>query len=389
MQPLGPRISTAGTSYTATQVQAQLFGRRATERWLFDRWSQDLTYLADITGKVDVSHMPPVVAHDSTAAIKRGLTMRVRADAGLTLGTDLIVPHYQIQMPDGGFVDFRLGVYRASIVEREIAPSATWLNIEGRDLSELLAMAEFSAAYSVAAGARIVPAITTIAQGYGGATPIQVRIPDAGTTLPASLTWDAGASRLKAINDLLQAMNYIPAGFDEWGVLTSMPIPDYSAAQPAIVFDSTQGQSILSAYPARPKFDPSGAFNICTVKVEDPRRTPFTVTVKNTSGSSPVSLANFPPKGVLISDSKIVDAATAAARARTELQAAARVYQSGPYYLASFPALQDLDVCRLIFQTKDEGLSQGNYLTTRWQMTCQTRAEGNTEVTWQLIAQGV
>lgn len=383
MQPLG-RTSTAGTVYSATQVSGYLTAGNATERWVFDRLSAAGVYLSDLTPYVDLGK-PPVIAHDAAAATHRTLRLQVRGDAPLNYLQDLIRVHYQLLAPDGGWLDFPLGTFVTTPPDKQISQAVTWGQLHLSDLSQLLIDASFSYSFAVKAGTNYISAINQVVQSYGGPTPIVVRMLDPGLTVPAALTWDAGVTRLKAVTDLLAGINYNAPWFDELGFLRSEPVPDYNVVAASFTFDSTQGASILKDS-AQSRVDLTRSFNQVSVLVEDPRRNRFYVTYSNTDPASAISLVNWHPKTKLIRDSRLVDATRAQARAKAEIQNAARIYAPITFRSFPWPASQNLDVYGITFATAGEALSANRYLETRWTMTCATGADTLHEVTQIVVA---
>lgn len=270
--------STNGTSYTAAQVQQILLGG-AQESWRFDRLDASGKWLADITRYVDFVDNPAQVENDTTRSVMRTLSMSVQGNTPFNPLHDLIRPWYQVTAPDGGLLRWPLGLFTLLPITRTIDPGYTWQALTGADLTQLLADSAFQQSYSVSSGTNYLTAISTVIAQYTGATKIQVAIPDPGKALPSDLTWDAGTSYLQVIQDLLTAVNYYQPWCDEWGVLRSSPIPDYSTINPGYVFDTTKGASlVLNQITEDP--DWSSIYNQFLVKVEN------TSTASSTSGGT-------------------------------------------------------------------------------------------------------
>ena len=378
------RTSTAGTAYSAGQVATYLTAGNATERWVFDRLNAQGVYVSDLTPFVNFGK-PPMITHDTAAATHRTVRMEVRGDATLNYLQDLIRIHYQLLAPDGGWLDFVLGTFVTIPAERAINQAVTWGLLHLSDFSQLLTDSSFTNSFSVKAGTNYIVAINQVVQGYGGQTPIQVRMLDPGLTLPAAMVWEPGVTRLRAVTDLLAGINYNAPWFDELGILRSEAVPDYNAVAAAYTFDTTQGASILKDT-AQSKVDLARSFNQVSVLVEDPRRNRFYVTYSNTDPNSPVSLVNWHPKAKLIRDSRLVDVTRAQARAKAEIQQAARIYAPIIFRTLPWPASQNLDVYGVTYSTPEEGLTAYKYLETRWTMTCATGADTLHEVTRIVIA---
>lgn len=368
MQSLA-QVSNAGTAYTAAQVRAQLLGPNAQHYWRLRHLGPDGHPINDLAMYVDRANNPQV-EHDTNRAVKRTLDVTLLGGHGVSsFPTDLLQPWYWLQMPAGDAVGWPLGVFLAYPPKMVDTAAETLYQFQRLpDASQLLADSTFLASYGVPAGASYLAAINAIVAGYGGAFPIKTLIPDPGKALPAALGWEMGKSRLEAINDLLQAVNYFPAWFDEWGRLRSSPIPNWNYLLPTITFDGTSGQAIV--WPGvEEEPDATSAFNICVVKVEDPRRANFYATYTSTSPLSPTSITRWHAKAKYINDSKIVDYPTAYARAQAEVQTAARLVSQVRVSSFPWPLSQDNDVYGVLYSNPERGTVAYTALETLWRMT--------------------
>lgn len=404
MQPLG-KTSTKGTAYTASQVVAMMVNPAVVERWVVDRLDQHGNTLADISSFVDAAAMTktgaikgnqfaPVsgqrttssvmsIEHDSTRAVKRTLNMRCMANVTLSPLQDMLRIHYQLQAPDGGWLDWALGTFLLQIPDKEINPGFSWLQVKGTDVTQLLVDAAAPITWTVGAGISYLAAIQSVINSYGGGYQFQIQIPDPGLTLPATRSWKAGTSRLSIVNDLLAAVNYEDLWADEWGTLRSQSIPIWNLELPGYTFDSTSALNNLG-YPIKEVVDLSNAYNQILVVGADPRtalfrgqpifnyKVFFDFLYENDDPSSPISTKNWHPKLLKIDDSSIPNNAVAAQRAKVEAQKAALIYSTITLNSLPWPVSQNLDVYGLNISTPDEGLRQGKYLELGWTMACAT-----------------
>ena len=220
----------------------------------------------------------------------------------------------------------------------------------------------------------VIGGVQSLVAGASILTPIPVVIPDPGIVLPAAIGWQYGESPLKAINDLLAALNYFSAALDESGTLRSRPIPDWNQAVPTFTFDATQGAATVAA-PINMRPDFSRAFNVAVVVIEDPRRPALSMTVVNMRGDSPISVPNWHSKTQVIRDSRVVDAPTAYAVGLSAIQEAARIYNPLIVDTLPWPGSQDNDIYRLVYSNPDEGTVAANYVETRWTHRCAAGAK--------------
>jgi len=376
MQKLA-RVSTLGTSYDAKAVTDMLLDQQGQERWFFDQYDATLKNKTDFSPYVDFENTSPRITHDSTSAIQRSLTMTLRGDAPLkeiNFLSDIIGVRYQLRSPDGGWVEWQLGRFTLTPFDQDIYPGYTWNMLTTPDFGQLLTDATFISSYTVRKNVNYVGAVKAIAQGYGGRTPIFTNIQPSDAILPASRSFDAGETRLSAINKLLASISYFPAWFDEVGVMHSSKIPDYTKVKETFLFDTTSGSSI-TMIPIQERPDISKVYNQVLVIVEDARKTNnirMSYLWKNNNPKDPVSLKNWHPKTLTIRTSSIPDKKHMIARAVSEGQAASRVFGKLTAGTFPWPISQNRDVYRWIYSTPDEGFNNFLYVEMKWDMICKT-----------------
>jgi hypothetical protein len=376
MQPLS-RVSTLGTVYSAQQVGAALIAPSREERWRFELLDSSGRLVDDISTFVDYAATPEI-SYDTGFAVKRQIHLRVHADVGINALKQLVRPHYQMLMADGGWIDWPLGTFTLTPPEKEIRPGASWWSLTGYDMSQQLVDAAFTSSYGVNAGTSYASAIAGVINSYGGSYQYQILIPDNGKTLPASIGWDAGQSRLQAVNDLLAAISYYSLWVGELGQLRSMPFSDLMTQLPSFTYDATRTGSVR--VPMVERGDLSMVFNQFLVIVEDPRRESFNVYYENNNVDSPVSVRNWRPKMMPpIRDSRIVDAEAALARAKQEARQASRVYTPLTLDTLPWPLGQDNDVYGLVYKTNDEQLVNRSYSELSWTHRCKSGMSGTHE----------
>lgn len=377
MQPLG-RTSSKGTVYTAAQVAALLFAPALQETWKFDWLYPDGRYQGDFTKFLD-NQLPPRITHDATRAMKRDLTFNIRS-SGLAINPlqDLVRVHYQVTSPDGGFIDFVVGTFALLPPKKEVKVK-TNQTFQCADLSQLLIDGAFTGTFSLKAGNTIGTAVLAVVSSLGGPFPFQYSIPDTGRVLVSDLVWEAGVSRLQALNDIMASFSYLPIFFDAFGVLKSAPLPDYSTAQSTFTFDLMNTSA--GKIPVSEQKDLSMAFNQCVVVVERSNPTPVSISqlAQNTSVLSEVSIPRWHPKmGPIIRDSTIIDSVVAGQRALYELQKAARIYDPITVQTLPWPVSEDLDYYSLFYNTSDEGVQFNKFLELGWTMECLAGGAGST-----------
>jgi hypothetical protein len=371
MQALGPRVSTVGTTYSAAAVQAVLTSSTAQEQWRFFRYDQTAAERAEITQYVALGSA--TVTHDTTRDVHRELVCDIRADAGLNWLSDIIGVHYQVRMPDTGWVDFALGLFVIVTATKTITHGVTWRHVDAFDFGQFLVDAKFTDSYTAPNGASYLYVISQIMIPFlPNGAPAPLIYPPPTQAIPTSLVWDVGVSRLQACNDLLTAVSYNPLWFDELGTPRSEPMQDFTLMAPPFTFDTTllagTGNIVLDTINENP--DTSNAYNVTTVTVQDPQRATIAVTYTNTNPLSRTSVTNWRVKSQVISDSTISDATAAMARAKAETQAAARIHLLVTLPTFPWPASQNLDLYGATWVSADDGVNFATYVELGWIMNC-------------------
>lgn len=361
---------------TTAQVIAQLQAQTNEMQWKYDRLSVGLVPLSDLSSYVLNNYNgAPKIDYDTTSGVKRQMTLDLRGDNPIAPRSDLIRVRFQLWSTVlKAWLEWPLGVFCTYEPKKMIFPGRTIQTFTCYDLTMLLNDTGLQDALSYTAGTSAMSAVTQtvgLFASQGGRTPLNVSMPGlAQVKLSQPLSWRLGDSLLKVINDILDACAWLPCWADENGLLKSAPIPDDSKTPAAYLFDTTQpGHLVLMPIEEDP--DPSQSGNVQVVRVEDPKRTPFTQIYTNTNPASPVSVPNWRPKMLpVISDSSIVDATAAQTRATRAGQAAGRLFVVTKVSTPPWPFSQNRDVFNMIINTSMEGLRDDNYLEQKWSHYC-------------------
>lgn len=382
--------STAGTAYTAAQVYSVLCAS-GVDTFRYEWLGPDGHQCQDITAWVVPT---PTITHDSTAAVKRTITMTF--DLGTTGGgawpeqinlyTDLFKVYYRIQAPDStlaapSWLEWEVGtfVYSSNTVTHyPWGDQAAWT---GADVGQIFVLDQFQQTTAFNAGANVVQACGSIIQGLQGPVDAQMSIPDLGQALGASISWNAGTSKLQALGDLLTAGNYYTPWFDG---LTgrSRPIPDINGVLPSWTWNTLTGQSVITQTPSLEDEDRTTGANTVIVVGQAPTATTSATTTTTTPAAapqatyvndrsdSPISTANWFTVVAVINDSTVTDVATARIRARVDAQALARVYAAFSVYSLVFPVFEDHDFFELVYSNPTAGTVDEVYEMLGWTMQC-------------------
>lgn len=264
------------------------------------------------------------VTYDQDRDIKMSFEATVRDPSRVRPYEDFLAPFLTLTYADGAEVTEQLGLYVAAPPKRTATPQLTRGQLDGRDLTWLLASETVDAPYTVAAGTNYLAAVQTILAGMGIT---RFSFPATGLTLATATTWPPGTSKLRIVNDLLQGAGYYALYMTRDGRLTSQPWRTLASVEPAVRYatPATGRVRVVGAVEIEP--DVSRLANKITVIRDDPGKAPLVATAVNDNPASPVSTVSL---GVTIArevrDQNLATQAEANALARRLLEEAASVY---------------------------------------------------------------
>jgi hypothetical protein len=219
------------------------------------------------------------------ADIKRTATFQLKDTDQVDFLSNRIKPYIQLRIPPYGpndWVEWPQGVFLLSSPQRTTDTTGTrWRSVTAYDAGQVYADDLVTARYTVAAATKYTDAVSTLL----GSVP--KNITTSASVLPAALEWPPGTSKLKIINELLDAMNYESLSFDEDGIATVRPyrVPstrpsEYTYADNAVsVMLPTVTQDLdLFAIP-----------NSWVLVVSNPDQSALSSTYTNTNPASPTS----------------------------------------------------------------------------------------------------
>ncbi len=185
------------------------------------------------------------------------------------------------------------------------------------------------------------------------------------SVLPAVMEWEPGTSKLTIINDLLGAVNYESATYDEDGVFVGRPYitPQNRTAQFGY---ATDAESVITG-DVNQSMDLFKIPNKWIIVVSEPDRTPLTGTYTNSDPLSPTSTVS---RGRTIvefrTEQNAPDQVTLDAQAARLAFEASQVYEVIEFNTALMPIHQNMDVFNLTI----DGLEVANkYAEQSWSMT--------------------
>lgn len=338
MQALDP----SGT-YTDAEVIDALTGRYGTRlmRYRYDRLNAANTYVEPLEGVVAAAS----VANNALADIKRTAKFAIVDRGSLNYLSDRIKPWAILDMPDGGVVEWPLGVFLLSTPDRALSTVGTVTrDVTAYDQLVVLRDDKVETRYSVAAGVAYTTAIATLIASVGG---IAAAITPSALTLPATMEWEPGTSKLRILNDMLGAINYGSAWFNEAGTLICQPYQSPTERPVEYTYTDRERTSVRRG-PATQTLDLFGVANKWVLVKGEPDEVPLVSTYTNTSETSPTSTVN---RGRTIVDFRTeqdaADQATLDAKAARLAFEASQVYEGVKFDTIVMPMHSNADVVAL------------------------------------------
>ena len=274
MQPL------ARNGYASAQVRAALVSgnRQMSFRYeLLDSANAHKGYLTDVLGAT--------VTVDSEAEIKRTASIQLREDGSIDYLSDRIKPWVRLLMPDGGYAEFPQGVFLPATPPRESdAAGVIQRKVEAYDQGLVLVEDRVGVRYVVAAGTNYIAAVKAVLDGAGLT---MQNLQATAETLPAARDWAIGTTKLRIVNDLLAAINYLPLWFDENGRATAQAYLSPDSRAPEYAYATNDESVILPG--VKNSLDTFAVPNRWIVVVSEPDRAPLIATYTNTNPSSRTS----------------------------------------------------------------------------------------------------
>jgi hypothetical protein len=217
----------------------------------------------------------------------------------INYGSDRIQPYMELQMPDGNWIEFPLGIFLLNTPTRSDETGAIYREIEAYDGLIILDEDKFAERYYIAGGKRYTQAITEILTSAGIK---KFNIQDSDKTIGSKgLEFATGTSKLEVVNQLLRALNYVPLWVDSIGYFTSY---EYSSPTYRGVDYEYLDDSLSVLYNGIEEELDLNVPNSWVAVQSNPEKTPLVSRKVNNSVLSPTSTVNV---GRTIVDFREVD----------------------------------------------------------------------------------
>ncbi len=152
--------------------------------------------------------------------IKRTARLLMKDNKDIDWLNDRIQPFCMLEMPDGGWVEWALGIFLLNSPRRKEQNRQIYRDIEAYDGLQVLLDDKFDTRYTISAGTKYITAIQNI---FYTVNITKINIPNTELELQITKEFEIGTPKLRAINELLQELNYTSLWVDERGYYTAMP----------------------------------------------------------------------------------------------------------------------------------------------------------------------
>jgi len=199
-----------------------------------------------------------------------------------------IQPWFVLHMPDGGRVEWSLGIFSMKSPKRNARGRITKRDIGAYDKTLILDEDVFTERFFIDAGTNYVAVITRILNEAGIT---KVDITESPLELPNSREITIGTKKLHAVNDLLRAISYTSITVDEAGFMRSGPYIEPARRPVTKVYSADRDSIILPDITE--SLDIAGRPNVFTrVSVDIERCAELVSTFVNDDPLSPISTVN-------------------------------------------------------------------------------------------------
>jgi hypothetical protein len=283
-----------GTTWSAWQEQGETGivnlpqGTDVSQLKLQFRWTGERYYHNDIVG---FNYLDVVMVYERDTIIPETTEINYLSDR--------IQPFMEVQMPDGRWIDFPLGVFLLSTPTRHDEVNGVFRDIEAYDGLIILDDDKFTSRYNIPAGTKYTKAVEDILKSAGIT---RFNIQDKGDTLSTAKEFKIGTSKLQAVNELLSSINYTPIWVDATGYFTAYPYVSPADRRADYTYQDDELSVIYDGM--EEELDLTETANSWVVTQSNPEKEPLVSTKTNDNPDSPTSTVNM---GRTIVDFREVD----------------------------------------------------------------------------------
>jgi len=162
------------------------------------------------------------VSYGAFRVIKRSasFTLNEYQQQEINYLSDQIQPWFVLHMPDGGTVEWSLGIFLLESPARTVNGCISTRDIGAYDKTIIVEQDKFVRGFFIEKGTNYVTAVTRILNTAGIT---KINITETNHVLPSDREYRIGTKKHLAINELLREINFSSLRFDEYGVARSEP----------------------------------------------------------------------------------------------------------------------------------------------------------------------
>lgn len=301
-------LDLANNGYTAEEVRAALHSADVTYDFRYELLDGNNLKKADLSSVVSAS-----IEQNALSTIKRTARFSIAEDDEVDIDylNDRIKPYMRVKIPRGrvihreysfhshihtlendvldgalseGWVEYPLGIFLLSSPTRRDEGYAVMRDIDAYDGLIVLDDDMFTDRYSIAEGTLYYDAIIEILTSAGIT---QYNVEQTDKTLPRTLEYDPGTSKLQAVNDLLSQLSYTPMHVDVNGFYTAYPYR--SPSERAVEYTYADDEQSITFVGAEEELDLFNVPNVFTVVRTNEEEAPLVSTLTNDNPDSPTS----------------------------------------------------------------------------------------------------
>lgn len=230
----------------------------------------------------EVPMLSGAVRFNSLAQIKRTATFSLQEEDGRAID---YLNHRIRPVMLLGQAEHPLGVFLLPSPARKVRGLSVYRDIAGYDVTQILLEDRFTGRYYLPAGTEYIEAVKRIVNSAGLPN---LTIPVSTAVLTRDREYQAGTSKLDAINELLRECNYTSLWADAAGQLRAAPYVQPSLRQPDISY-LDDGQSCIIADSEGEELDIFAIPNVFVVTSSSPDGGELSATYVNDNPLSPTS----------------------------------------------------------------------------------------------------
>lgn len=348
-------VDLAQDIYTHEQVIDILCNNREVryEYIIRDKFNKTIGSLTNVSGSI---------SFDSTSEVMRTCSLTAKRSELLDINTvdERIIPYFCVLAPNGKWLKYPLGVFIIN-PQGVLNNKAVYISVEGYDLGKIALDTKLESTQTYTQNTIYT---SSIANMVGGLYTLYDVVENATLRNPTTVEYEIGSTQIEVINSMLNAINYYPLYFDNYGKAHAEPYIFPEARKIQIIYADDSKSVLLDGITKHTNlFETPNRF-IRYTNDSDHEALKSIVTV--TSADIPSSTVN---RGRIITDIESVDdIATQSALDNLTKRAAINASQQVETVEFSTLAMPCHDYKNCIQLKCDDIGIEGKYIETAWEM---------------------